>query len=41
MTVAELIDYLGQFEGDEIVVIDDDDFSDEGSYVLLRGALLA
>jgi len=36
MNVSELIDYLQQFNGDEAVVIDDEDFIDEGDYISLR-----
>lgn len=38
-TVAQLIEYLQQMEPDSPVVIDDEDFQQEGNYVCLRYAL--
>lgn len=38
-TVAELIDYLHQFDPNIAVVCDDDDFEGEGDYISLRWAI--
>lgn len=35
MTVAELIDYLGQFPSNMTVVLHDDDFEGDGDYISL------